>query len=115
MKELFTKLSKKGYTIHNKRVIGDPACTSEAARNKDLTMELALVIDWLETKGFFINTARVFSCNVSPPKVEGWNAYIGLSNPEEELDCNDFLYNNLYKTRKEATIAGIEYILKELI
>ncbi len=45
--ELFIALSKKGYTIRNKRVIGDPACTSEVTRNKDLIMELALVIEWI--------------------------------------------------------------------
>jgi hypothetical protein len=107
--ELFIELSKKGYTIHNKRVIGDPACTSESTRNKDLTMELALTIEWLRVNfGIWINIDVIDDeYRYSIEKTSG---------------IIDTLKFNLFKgslfdfnSPQEATEAALKYILEELV
>ena len=59
-------------------------------------------IDWLETKGYYINITRVFSWNTTPPEFKGWCVYIGTNNAEEMLDCNEFFIENFYPTKYEA-------------
>ena len=44
---MWEQLIKKGYEITNKRILGNPAYTSEQTRHKDLVQELALIQDWL--------------------------------------------------------------------
>ena len=46
-KELFQELQKKGYKVHNKRVLGNPTYTSEETKKTDLVQEYALVVQWL--------------------------------------------------------------------
>ena len=59
-------------------------------------------IDWLETKGYYVNITRVVSWNTAPPEFKGWCVYIGTNNAEEMLDCNEFFIENFYPTKYEA-------------
>lgn len=59
-------------------------------------------IDFLETKGYYINITRVFQWSPLPIKFLGWCIYIGTENPEEELECNSYYVNHYYSTKQEA-------------
>lgn len=60
------------------------------------------VIDWLETKGYYINITRVFQWNPLPIEFSGWCIYIGTENPEETLECNSYYVSHYYPTKQEA-------------
>ena len=47
LQDIFLKLVSKGYEVHNKRLLGNPKYTSEETKLKDVTQEIALVIEWL--------------------------------------------------------------------
>lgn len=60
------------------------------------------VIDWLETKGYYINITRVFEWNPLPIKFLGWCIYIGAENPKEQLECNSYYIDHYHPTKQEA-------------
>lgn len=94
---IFLELQKKGYQITNKRVLGNPSYTSDETRRKDLIQELALVVDWLDSKNLHLQIRYEGEKNTFFIWV--W-----------EYDIN--LENNDYKTPQEATIAAIEYLIE---
>lgn len=59
-------------------------------------------IDWIETKGYYINITRVFQWNPLPIKFLGWCIHIGAENPEEQLECNSYYVRHYYPTKQEA-------------
>ncbi len=71
-------------------------------------------IDWLETKGYYINITRVFRWNPLPVEFSGWCVFIGTENPEEILECNSYYVNHFYSTkyeaREQAILKAIELI-----
>lgn len=71
-------------------------------------------IDWLETKGYYINITRVFMWNPLPVEFSGWCIFIGTENPEEVLECNSYYVNHFYSTkyeaREQAILKAIELI-----
>lgn len=75
------------------------------------------VIDWIESKGYYINITRVFQWSPLPIKFSGWCIYIGTENPEEELACNSYYIDHYYSTKKEAIkqaiLKAIELCQKE--
>ena len=60
------------------------------------------VVDWLETKGYYINITRVFQWSPLPIEFLGWCIYIGIENPEEQLECNSYYVRHYYPTKQEA-------------
>lgn len=47
---IFEFFVRKGYEVHNKRVLGNPLYTSEETKNKDLIQEYALIVEWLRVE-----------------------------------------------------------------
>jgi len=110
---IFEKLSKLGYVITNKRVLGKPEHTSIETREKDLIQEIALISNWLcKEHGIWIV--------VNPHKGED-----DLGKPFMEFDpevwsfTNECVFHNTgllyYNSPTEAYEAAIEYTLNNLI
>ena len=59
-------------------------------------------VDWLETKGYYINITRVFQWSPLPIEFLGWCIHIGTENPEEQLECNLYYVSHYYPTKQEA-------------
>ena len=99
------QLTKKGYEITNKRVLGN---TSEETRNKDLIQELALVQEWIRcTFGIFV-TITILKPVVYLPDL------ISIREEGHKLLKGDKILS-YKKTPQEALISGIEYIINNLL
>ena len=48
--KIFEQLTKKGYSITHKRILGNPLYTSEETKRKDLIQEYALIVEWIKVK-----------------------------------------------------------------
>lgn len=54
MKKLFELAERKGYKVHNKRVLSNhPEYISETIREQDIVQELALLQLWLRHRNYF--------------------------------------------------------------
>lgn len=115
MKTLFEEIVKKGYQVHNKRVLGDSKHTSEETKTKDAIQELALVVMWLYEKyGIWINVWSDTNLNLSEYKDKAkWFYVINC----DLLNCYDDKGKNkqLLNSPTDAYQAAIEYTLKNLI
>ena len=100
MKKIFEQLTLKGYEVYNKRILGNPSYTSEETRNRDITQEIALVVEWLRVNhGIWVY--------IKIEKIENKWAYIfdnGLiwrstkqfNSPQETyLEAFDYIFKNL--------------------
>jgi len=116
---MWEQLTKKGYEITNKRILGNPAYTSEQTRHKDLVQELALVQDWLLTN-FGIWIAVDWMTRIKP-----YNSgfYCHLRGTLKALNQDNFIVINntlepgyeVFNSPTEAKIAAIEYTINNLI
>ena len=70
------------------------------------------VIDWCDSKGYYINVTRIFQWQPLPIKFLGWCIHIGTDNPEEELECNSYYISNFYPTKKEAINEAILKVIE---
>jgi len=98
---MWEQLTKKGYEITNKRVLGNPAYTSEQTRHKDLVQELALVQDWLLNNYNYLVTVR--------PDKDKFRILLYFE------DTFMFVNAKKYKTNQDALRQGIEYTINNLI
>lgn len=114
MKALFEELVKKGYQVHNKRVLGDPKHTSEETKTKDAIQELALAVEWIRVN-FGIHIW------IASKDVDGKDVlYIGNArNIPVKKDKKGFIIDplpyNPKSTPQEATEAALLYTLQNLI
>lgn len=104
-------LKERGYTIHNKRVLGNPMHTSDETKVKDLAQEIALIVEWLRDKhGIWVYT----ECDVYG---DGWYPKILpcsrklWSNVSIREKIEEFTrYGNLfYNTPQEAYLIAIDF------
>jgi hypothetical protein len=105
MKEIFQKLALKGYSIYNKRVLGNPLYTSEETRLRDITQEIALVVEWLR-----VNHGIWVSVDKQNYKLFKWRvSNINLRNDaiSDLIEKSDFNYD----TPQEAYSAAFNYII----
>jgi len=114
---MWEQLTKKGYEITNKRVLGNPAYTSEQTKHKDLVQELALVQDWLLTKyGIHLNIDCDCYGNLWYSKL-----FVASEKNWDDLDKrHDIIsafrkFHNEHISQTEAKIAAIEYTINNLI
>ena len=117
--ETVKNLKEKGYNIHNKRILGNPLFTSDETKNKDITQEIALIIEWLRVNhGIWItvyaDTNRKFKFGI-----DKWNWY----EPEKcervgSIVLGETFWDTtkgLFDTPQEAYSAAIDYILNNLL
>jgi hypothetical protein len=115
MKEIFQKLALKGYSIYNKRVLGNPLYTSEETRLRDITQEIALVVEWLRVNH---NIHVTYDCNYNWELKEYRDKakfyyvinFDLLNSLNENLEP-EFLFN----TPQEAYSEAITYCLEKII
>lgn len=110
MKDIFLKLVAKGYEIHNKRVLGNPAYTSEETKLKDAIQEIALVCEWLR-----INHGIWIAINPKREKINGINEmwYDAEVWKLESNEIKGYGWSELAKTfdtPQEAYSAAFDYI-----
>lgn len=103
MKTLFEELVKKGYQVHNKRVLGDPKHTSEETKSKDAIQELALAIEWIRVNfGIWITVTSISQ--------ESWQCHM-----TKKGDSLGKCYLEDFYTPSEATEAALLHTLQNLI
>lgn len=105
MKTLFEELVKKGYQVHNKRVLGDPKHTSEETKSKDAIQELALVIEWIRVN------FKMLCGHTMPTKIDDKLVYGGKIWQQDK----DSIVIGSYDTPQEATEAALLHTLQNLI
>ena len=106
---MWQELTKKGYEIQNKRILGNPLYTSKEARHKDLVQELALVQDWIK------NTYNIYVAINPSSRGNTWWFIIYLYDNDDEYGWTSELVLTKYDSSQKALIAGIEYTLNSLI
>lgn len=112
MNKFFEKLIKVGYTVHNKRVLGNPNHVSSETREKDLTQEYALIVMWLyEKHGIWIQPLPYDTITAA----KEWTATILSLNWGEDKEVHYEYKLSGLNSPTEAYEAAIEYILKNLI
>jgi hypothetical protein len=102
MKEIFQKLALKGYPIYNKRVLGNPLYTSEETRLRDITQEIALVVEWLR-----VNHGIWVYC-----KYQKRGTVIFII---EDLQGNNITISPDFNSPQEAYSEAITYCLEKII
>lgn len=106
MKKIFEQLTLKGYEVYNKRILGNPSYTSEETRNRDITQEIALVVEWLRVNhGEFVSTEIYL----------GKYRYViyKVNNPHS---CRTpWRDNKLFNSPQEAYLEAFDYIFKNLL
>ena len=116
-KKIFELLITKGYEVHNKRILGNPEHTSEEVRNKDLIQEIALISEWMTVNhGIYVE----ISCDAYG---EAWFAHLkGCSKKiwndldrRHAIATAHYKFNNIHKSKQDAFLCAIDYILFKLI
>lgn len=101
---IFQRLSDKGYSVHNKRLLGNPAYTTQETKDKDFLQELGLVLDWFRTEHGIWVYVLPYSILFRPYA-------------EELIDTDRFgkWEGHKYNSLQEAYSAAFDYILNNLI
>lgn len=103
--KIFEELQKRGYVVHNKRILGNPLHTSEETKLKDLTQEFALVVEWLR-----VNHGIWVEVYMDDNSTFGY--LISKITPEGRRDCP---LKRQFVTPQEAYSAAITYCLEKII
>jgi hypothetical protein len=112
MKEIFQKLALKGYSIYNKRVLGNPLYTSEETRLRDITQEIALVVEWLRVNhGIWIKIGMEDTENYTIV----FDYTILKTIKTDVLEVSFDSKKSDFNTPQEAYNAGFNHVLNNLI
>lgn len=69
----------------------------------------SLLQKWLrEVHTIHINISKVYKCNETPAKFDGWNIYIAGKNFETNYEINNTLISKHFKTYEEALESGLQ-------
>lgn len=102
--KIFEELQKRGYVVHNKRVLGNPLHASEETKLKDLTQEFALVVEWLR-----VNHGIWIEVRYMDDVLNFGYVITTIKNNTEQKECYNF------NTPQEAYSVAFDYVLGNLI
>ena len=106
---IFKQLSDKGYTVHNKRLLGNPAYTTQETKDKDFLQELGLVLDWFRTEhGIWIHVYYL-----TEEKCWGWDCY-KYEKDNGLLNEPAISFKMKLQSPQEAYSAAFDHILNHL-